>query len=63
MLSVATSRSAKLRAHQVADFSLIPTKHLNLPTDFYADPKRLRQLAMFSRPDHILPSYGDPNVG
>ncbi|RHY27831.1 hypothetical protein DYB32_006497 [Aphanomyces invadans] len=59
VLSVATSRSAKLKTHSMADSSLIPTKHLNLPTDFYADPKRLKQLAVFSRPDHILPRYGE----
>ncbi|RHY20600.1 hypothetical protein DYB32_009997, partial [Aphanomyces invadans] len=59
VLTVAKSRSAKLRSHPVADSSLIPTKHLNLPTDFYADPKRLKQLAVFSRPDLILPQYGE----
>ncbi|ETW08409.1 hypothetical protein H310_00994 [Aphanomyces invadans] len=43
----------------MVDSSLIPTKHLNLPTDFYADPKRLKQLAVFFRPGHILPRCGE----
>ncbi|RHY23522.1 hypothetical protein DYB25_008246 [Aphanomyces astaci] len=58
-LAAASSTAAKIRAPPVADSSLIPTKHLGLPADFYADPKRLKQLAVFSRPEHILPRYGE----
>ncbi|RHZ27263.1 hypothetical protein DYB37_007339 [Aphanomyces astaci] len=58
-LAAASSTSAKIRTPPVADSSLIPTKHLGLPADFYADPKRLKQLAVFSRPEHILPRYGE----
>ncbi|RHY50394.1 hypothetical protein DYB34_005720 [Aphanomyces astaci] len=58
-LAAASSTAAKIRTPPVADSSLIPTKHLGLPADFYADPKRLKQLAVFSRPEHILPRYGE----
>ncbi|KAH9094334.1 hypothetical protein Ae201684P_016944 [Aphanomyces euteiches] len=59
LLSLATSKSAKLRASPAVNSSILPTKHLNLPSNFYEDPKRLTQLAAYLQPDHILPRYGE----
>ncbi|KAH9079086.1 hypothetical protein Ae201684P_000959 [Aphanomyces euteiches] len=59
LLSLATSKSAKLRASPAVNSSILPTKHLNLPSNFYEDPKRLTQLAVYLQPDHILPRYGE----
>ncbi|KAF0718751.1 Aste57867_1506 [Aphanomyces stellatus] len=39
--------------------SLIPTRHLNLPDDFYSDPRRAKQLCTYRHPEHILPRYGE----
>ena len=59
LLSTATSISAKFRTPPVVASSLIPTKHLDLPTDFYADTTRLKQLADYYNQAHILPRYGE----
>ncbi|KAH9118819.1 hypothetical protein AeMF1_008212, partial [Aphanomyces euteiches] len=59
LLSLATSKSAKIRASPAVSSSILPTKHLNLPSNFYEDPKRLAQLATYLQPDHILPRYGE----
>ncbi|KAH9071363.1 hypothetical protein Ae201684P_009610 [Aphanomyces euteiches] len=59
LLSLATSKSAKLRASPAVNSSILPTKHLNLPSNFYEDPKRLTQLAAYLQLDHILPRYGE----
>ncbi|KAH9104123.1 hypothetical protein AeMF1_019699 [Aphanomyces euteiches] len=45
LLSLATSKSAKIRASPAVSSSILPTKHLSLPSNFYEDPKRLAQLA------------------
>jgi hypothetical protein len=57
LLATATSKAAKLPI--LDNEPLTPTKHLNLPSNFYLDPKRLRQLSTFRQPDHILPRYGE----
>ena len=59
LLTKATSKAAKLSPPEVATDALIPTKHLNLPSNFYADPNRLRQVSAMYRPVHILPRYGE----
>ncbi|KAH9094693.1 hypothetical protein Ae201684P_022167 [Aphanomyces euteiches] len=59
LLSLATPKSAKIRASPAVNSSILPTKHLNLPSNFYEDPKRLTQLAAYLQPDHILPRYGE----
>ncbi|KAH9070904.1 hypothetical protein Ae201684P_003002 [Aphanomyces euteiches] len=59
LLSLATPKSAKIRASPAGNSSILPTKHLNLPSNFYEDPKRLTQLAAYLQPDHILPRYGE----
>ena len=59
LLSLASSGSAKIRTSSVVSPSILPTKHLNLPSDFYQDPKRLAQLTAYLHPDHILPRYGE----
>ncbi|KAH9052488.1 hypothetical protein Ae201684P_001668 [Aphanomyces euteiches] len=47
------------KASPAGNSSILPTKHLNLPSNFYEDPKRLTQLAAYLQPDHILPRYGE----
>ncbi|KAF0689017.1 Aste57867_19481 [Aphanomyces stellatus] len=38
LLTAASSKSAKIKPPPAAILSLIPTRHLNLPDDFYSDP-------------------------
>jgi exonuclease III len=59
LLESGTSKCAKLVVQPACDQDLIPTKHLNLPADFYQDPKRLRGLYQLRQPKHILPRYGE----
>ena len=58
LLRTASSKAAKLRPAINLDPLLFPTKHLDLPVDFYANPQRVRQLASLRQPRHLLPQYG-----
>ncbi|KAF0712396.1 hypothetical protein As57867_004830, partial [Aphanomyces stellatus] len=59
LLTAASSKSAKIKPPPAAILSLIPTRHLNLPDDFYSDPRRAKQLCTYRHPEHILPRYGE----
>ncbi|KAF0690558.1 Aste57867_18045 [Aphanomyces stellatus] len=59
LLTTTSSKSAKINPPPVAILSLIPTRHLNLPDDYYSDPRRAKQLCTYRHPEHILPRYGE----
>ncbi|KAF0688998.1 Aste57867_19498 [Aphanomyces stellatus] len=59
LLTTASSKSAKIKTRPSTDLPLIPTRHLNLPDDFYSNPKRVKQFCAFRQPEHILPRYGE----
>ncbi|KAF0689198.1 hypothetical protein As57867_019255, partial [Aphanomyces stellatus] len=59
LLTTASSKSAKIKTPPSTDLPLVPTRHLNLPDDFYSNPKRVKQFCAFRQPEHILPRYGE----